>query len=193
EIEQHSEALSRCIEFALQGTEEARTFTFVLRSSKSVPALALMQIADRLAAAKINLKAVLARVEPELELHAFFDALIQLSPGCELSDLVRWAKNPRLIDAHEQAVYGPKLCWTGDAIRRDADKLNRLTQFETSTDAVLRGTHAFRALWASSEVLPANLLDARNGGMGDATAAIAKDAPPAALKRPAEGWPLLRH
>lgn len=193
ELELHAEALSRFADLAVQGGLDAPACTLVLRSAKSAPALALAQMKDTLAAAGIRAKAVLTKVDPEQELHGLFTVLAALSPDTELGALVRWARNPRLTDAHEQAVYGPELCWTGDAVRRDADKRNALALFETGPDAIIRGAHAFKALWAASEPVPGHLLDIRAAARRLNAAACAEDAPPTALTPPAEGWPLLRH
>ncbi|GFO81332.1 hypothetical protein [Methyloceanibacter sp.] len=193
EIDRHSEALSRFAELALQGGLEAPVCTLVLRSAESLPAIALANMRDILAAAGIRARAVLTKANPEQQLHSFFGTLAALSPDTELGELVRWARHPRLMDAHEQAVYGPELCWTGDAIRRDADKRNALALFETGPDAIIRGSHAFKALWAASDPLPGHLLDARASAGRPCADNRAKDAPPAAMTPPTEGWPLLRH
>ena len=70
-------------------------------------------------------------------------------------ELIRWARNPRLLDAHEQVTYGDIMCWSGDAMRRDADKRNALTLFDESAgDAVRHGRLAFEALWTSCALVP---------------------------------------
>lgn len=193
EIDRHADALSRLAEQVLEGGIDAPVCSLVLRSAKSAPALALSQSQDPLAAAGIVVKAILTKVDPDQDLHTFFASLAALAPGGALEPHVRWARNPRLVDAHEQAVYGPELCWTGDAVRRDADKRNRLILFETGADPVLRGTQAFRALWSASEPVPAHLLDIRAADGSSSSEGCSKDAPLAALAPPAEGWPLLRH
>jgi len=193
EIDRHASALSRLAEQALQDDIDSPVCTLVLRSAKSAPAVALAQTQDALAASGVAVKAILTKVDPEQDLHAFFASLSALVPEPNLEAHVRWARNPRLMDAHEQAVYGRELCWTGDAVRRDADKRNRLVLFETCPDAVLRSLHAFKALWAASEPVPARLLDSRAGDDRPNAEAGTKNAPLAALVPPAEGWPLLRH
>ncbi|MGI9424881.1 MAG: hypothetical protein ACR2PA_16915, partial [Hyphomicrobiaceae bacterium] len=44
----------------------------------------------------------------------------------ELRDLgrleVSWARNARLLDAHEQLVLSDSTCWTGDCMRREPSK-----------------------------------------------------------------------
>ena len=41
---------------------------------------------------------------------------------------VRWARHPRLIEAHEQLVLGPQTCWIGDSMRRDPDQVRCLRE-----------------------------------------------------------------
>lgn len=199
EFERHVDALSRLAERGLRTETEKPICTLVLRSAKSVPARAIAQTYETLATAGIAVKAILTKIEPEQELHALFANLSALLPdgglGAEagLGAHIRWARNPRLLDAHEQAVYGAELCWTGDAVRRDADKRNRLVLFQSEPEAILRGAHAFKALWAASAPVPAHLLSRPTGDFRPSADAGAKDTPLAGLTQPAEGWPLLRH
>ena len=193
EIDRHANALLRLAEQALQDCIDSPVCTLLLRSAKSAPAVALARTQEALAASGVAAKVILTKLDPEQDLQAFFASLSALAPEPNLEAHVRWARNPRLMDAHEQAVYGRELCWTGDAVRRDADKHNRLVLFESGTDAVLRGLHAFKALWAASEPVPAHLLDGRAADDCPNAEASTKNAPLAALVPPAEGWPLLRH
>lgn len=193
ELECHVNALTRLTEQALNMETDPPVCTLVIRSAKSAPARALVQARDALAAAGVTVKIILTKVDPEPDLHALFAALSALLPDADLDDHVRWARDPRLMDAHEQAVYGPELCWTGDAVRRDADKRNRLVLFDNAPAALLRGAHAFKALWAASDRIPAHLLNIHAAAGSLAAEACAKDAPLAAVDRPVEGWPLLRH
>lgn len=193
ELEHHVNALSRLAEWALGNEIDAPVCTLVLRSAKSAPARALVQMQETLAAAGVAVKVILTKVEPEQDLHALFATLSALLPNGDLDDHVRWAKDPRLMDAHEQAVYGPELCWTGDAVRRDADKRNRLVLFDETPAALNRGAHAFKALWAASVPVPAHLLNIHAAGEALSAGVCANEAPMAAADRPVEGWPLLRH
>jgi hypothetical protein len=74
---------------------------------------------------------------------------------------VRWAKNPSLLDAHEQLTLGTRMCWTGDCMRRSADRRNALDLFEeNSLGSVHLGELAFSSMWTASKPLPGELLDA---------------------------------
>jgi hypothetical protein len=193
ELNRHVDAFGRLADWALENQIDAPVCTLVLRSAKSAPARALGLVQEALAAAGVTVKVILTKVDPEQDLHSLFATLSALMPGDDLDAHIRWARNPRLMDAHEQAVYGPELCWTGDAIRRDADKRNRLVLFEDAPEAILRGAHGFKALWAVSEPVPGRLLNVHAAGDVLSAAALKKDAPQTALDRHVEGWPLLRH
>jgi hypothetical protein len=42
---------------------------------------------------------------------------------------VRWARDPRLIEAHEQLVLGAQTCWIGDSMRRDPTKCDAFESY----------------------------------------------------------------
>lgn len=47
---------------------------------------------------------------------------VQIAEACRASDWalqVRWARDLRLLEAHEQLVIGPATSWIGDSMRRD--------------------------------------------------------------------------
>src|SRR4029077_3256055 len=96
-------------------------------------------------------KVLVATLEPEVELRRLYACLSELSPRDPARELIRWARNPRLLDAHEQATYGSSLCWWGDAMRREADKRNALSLFEHGSPASVRGgQRGFAALSSQS-------------------------------------------
>ncbi len=109
---------------------EARHLTMILRSAASGPVRALIGRRQELASAGIGAKVILADLEPEQDLRQLFAALCELSPRTQATDLIRWARNPRLLDAHEQVTYGDTTCWSGDAMRRDANRRNVMSLFE---------------------------------------------------------------
>lgn len=194
ELDRHREAMSRFVEHIVHTEASAPYFTLILRSAASVPAQVLMLMKDTLSDAGIRAKVILAKLEPEADLIRLFATLSALSPEAEGCDLIRWARNPRLLDAHEQVVYGPRMSWSGDAMRRDADKRNPLALFETDNpDAALRARQAFKALWAASVPAPAHLLDARRTPKPAGAYEQAADALLTALNAPIQGWPLIRH
>jgi hypothetical protein len=166
----------------------------ILRSGGSDPAKALVGMTGALQRAGVRAKVVLAYIEPEDELKQLFASLSELAPQEDASGLIRWARNPRLLEAHEQVIYGETMCWSGDAMRRDPDRRNALTLFdEQAPDAVRLGRLAFEALWAASSLVPARRL------LGPATARPsgayeqAAEAPVTVLRPRVQGWPLIRH
>jgi hypothetical protein len=92
-------------------------------------------------------------------------------------------------------TYGETMCWSGDAMRRDADKRNALTLFdEEAPEAVRLGRLAFEALWTASAHVPKGRLTgpdtARPSGSYEPT-----EPPVAVSSQPPgpQGWPLIRH
>ncbi len=147
--------------------------------------------ADR---AAIGAKAILARLDPAEDLRELFASLSELAPREQSGELIRWARNPRLLDAHEQVTYGEIMCWSGDPMRRDADKRNALALFdEGGSVRVMHGRLAFEALWAASAAVPERRL------LGPATLKpsgayqSSPETPVAALRPNLQGWPLVRH
>lgn len=192
DLDRHLEAMSHFVE-RVRETNTPASCTLILRSAASGPAQVLTLMKDALAEAGITARVILAKLEPEQDLHQLYATLTTLSPEADSAALIRWARNPRLLDAHEQAAYGDDMCWSGDAMRRDADKRNALALLETAPEVALRAAMAFKALWAASVPAPARLLDARGTAKPSGAYEQTTGAPVAALKRPAQGWPLVRH
>ena len=132
ELRRHLKMMSRCVETATAGS----ALTMILRSAKSDPAKALIGMKGALQRAGAWAKVILARIEPEDDLRQLFAGLSELAPQRPSHELIRWARNPRLLEAHEQVIYGDALCWFGDAMRRDADKRNALALFEEEAPEV---------------------------------------------------------
>jgi hypothetical protein len=196
ELDRHLEIMSRFIARVESDGAEPRTLTMILRSAASCPALALIGMSRDLARAGIAAKVVVANLEPEEDLRQLFASLSELCPADSAKELIRWARNPRLLDAHEQATYGAAACWSGDAMRREADKRNALSLFdESAPGTALLAQRAFEALWSASTVVAERRL------VGPATVkpSGAYEADPESLTavsplRPSlQGWPLVRH
>lgn len=196
EIDRHLQMLARFLESVASSGGEAPGLTLILRSASSIPAQALISMTEELAQAGARAKLVLARLEPEEELRQLFTSLCRLAPREPAKELIRWARNPRLLDAHEQVTLGASMCWSGDAMRRPADRRNTLTLFDEEAPQTARlGRLAFEALWAASTPVPERRLlgpaTARPSGayqpMQDATVAVSS------LRPMLQGWPLVRH
>jgi hypothetical protein len=172
------------------------SLTMILRSPEADPAKALIGMTGALERKSVRARVILARIEPDDDLRKLFDALAVLAPHEPAHELIRWARNPRLLEAHEQVTYGETMCWSGDAMRRDADKRNALTLFdEEAQEAVRLGRLAFEALWTASALVPKGRLTgpdtARPSGANEQPAE-----PPVAVsprRSGPQGWPLIRH
>lgn len=198
ELDRHLQMMSRFVEGAQNEglPADRRSLTLILRSAASDAAQALIGMKDEFVRGGLSAKAILARLEPEDELRQLVACLSELSPTEPAKEIIRWARNPRLLDAHEQVTYGPSMCWSGDAMRRDAGKRNTLTLFnEAAPDAARLGRLAFEALWAASTVVPqarlAGRVTSRPSGayqpLTDASVAVSP------LRPNPQGWPLVRH
>jgi hypothetical protein len=175
---------------------EFRTMTLVVRSAASDPAIALLGMKDELLGARIRAKIIVAKLEPDDGLRQLYVALSELSPGKAASELIRWAKNPRLAEAHEQVTCGHSLCWSGDAMRREAGKRNALALFdEHSPDAMQRANRAFLAIWNASIPVPRARLSGGPMGrpLGSYETLSEASVVPSALRAALQGWPLVRH
>jgi hypothetical protein len=194
EIDRHLEAISRFIEGADREASSSLCCTMVLRSAASAPAQALILMKDALLGARVRANAILARLEPEDAFKDLFATLSALSADAPKTALMRWARNPRLLEAHEQVTYGDDMCWSGDAMRRDASKRNPLILFDTNApEAGRRGLLAFKALWAASVPVPLHYLAGRGSAKPSGAYAQAHDSQPTALRPAFLGWPLVRH
>lgn len=191
ELDRHLDMLSRGIACA-----SPAPVTLILRAPCSAPAKALIAMQDRLSRAGMRATAILTRLEPEDDLRQLFACLSALSPQDPAAALIRVARNPRLHDAHEQAVYGDTLCWSGDAMRRDAERRNTLSLFHDGAPGQVRLARlAFAALWAASTPVPERYLrgeiktfpKGEYAGMPETPAAISP------LFLSPQGWPLIRH
>ena len=192
ELRRHLQMMARCVEAAHRGT----SLTMILRSPAADPAKALIGMQGALKHAGVRAKVILAGLDPEDELKQLFASLCELDPLQPAQDLIRWARNPRLLEAHEQVIYGEALCWSGDAMRRDVEKRNALALFdEDAPEAARFGRLAFAALWAASAPVPQRRLigpaSARPSGAFEPLDDASVD--PVALRPSLQGWPLLRH
>ena len=155
ELDRHAQALSRLGASVRDAGDAPLACTLILRSPASAPARALVAVKDHLDGVPLQIRAILAKLEPEQDFRTLCATIAAVAPNGASSML--WARNRRLWDAHEQAAYGLSLCWSGDPIRRDAR--NPLALFETTPEAATRAARAFAALWAASVPIPAHLLD----------------------------------
>jgi hypothetical protein len=191
ELRRHLKLMSRFVESA----PPRSSITMVLRSPESDPAKALIGMKGAFQRVGATAKVILAKLEPEAELKQLFAALSALAPQLTAHELIRWARDPRLLEAHEQVSYGESMCWSGDAMRRESDKRNALVLFDEGSDAVRLGRLAFAALWEGSSAVPLRRLagpaSARLSGAYEQLPDPSVDL--ATLRPSLQGWPLVRH
>lgn len=148
--------------------------TIVARSAESPVARAVVASGMELAARNIVVKAIFAHLEPEKTNVGWSVAGPEIGFAREL----RWARNPRLADAHEQLVLDGSTCWIGDCMRRDPARRDAFEHF-VNGDAQTSATMAlsFKRLWAACEPLEIRSLNSKaaaavNDLAGDADLAI---------------------
>lgn len=194
EVNRHIDMVGRFVERAKGHGQAPLAVTLILRSASSGPARALIYKKDELIGAGIRAKAILAKLEPADELRELFASLTEMAPREKASELMRWTRNPRLLEAHEQATYGNTMCWSGDPMRRDADKRNALALFdEADSDRVRLARLAFAALWSASSPVPERLLLGLATRKPSGAYHASPDAPVTVLRPSIQGWPLVRH
>ena len=79
----------------------------------------------------------------------------RIAEACRVSDWalqIRWARDLRLLDAHEQLVMGPAMSWMGDCMRRDPMNRDACEQFAADCHVTARrGALYFERIWQLSE------------------------------------------
>ncbi len=64
---------------------------------------------------------------------------------------VNWARNGRLLDAHEQLVISETACWTGDCMRREPNKRDAFECFaDDCRESASWARTSFERLWGAS-------------------------------------------
>lgn len=120
----------------------------VARSALSPIAQALVAVADDLAASGLVVHALFACDERD----GAGDSWTIASSRLTFARSVRIARNPRLLDAHEQLVLGGSTCWFGDSMRRDPSKRDAYERFVTDCAETARfATRSFEHLWKAGE------------------------------------------
>ena len=119
------------------------SFLLVARSLESPVVKAIAGLANEISAGGCTLKAVVVMSEAQGEHPA--------TPAIDLGRIepeLRHARNPRLIDAHEQLVLSSSRVWIGDCMRRDPNKRDAFECF--ASDAVTAASWAktsFERIW----------------------------------------------
>jgi hypothetical protein len=124
---------------------QASQILVVARSLHSPVVKALTALADEIAAVRLTVRLILAHFDQEPE---------DWGRNIAFAHELRWAKHPRLIEAHEQLVLSPEICWIGDCMRRDPAKCDAYESFvEDCGEATGCATVSFERLWQASAPL----------------------------------------
>ena len=121
----------------------------IARSVESPVVKALAALAGDIAAAGCSVRMIVAQADRQSLPHGW-----ALSDAVEVDCEVRWARKPRLIEAHEQLVLGPETCWIGDSMRREPAKCDAYESYVDACPATAQSAAvSFERLWATSEPL----------------------------------------
>jgi hypothetical protein len=121
----------------------------IARSVESPVVKAVASLASEIVAAGHSVRMIIAQADEQSPLQGW-----AFSNSVDVDCEVRWAKRPRLIEAHEQLVLGPQTCWIGDSMRREPAKCDAFERYVEAC-AATAGSAAisFERLWAASEPL----------------------------------------
>lgn len=118
----------------------------VARSAESPVVKALAGLAPEIQSAGYALRIIFAHLDHD----ALPDTWDRDMGG--LRSEVRWARRPRLVEAHEQLVMSATACWIGDCMRRDPAKCDAFENFvEDCGEAAGCAAVSFERLWVISE------------------------------------------
>lgn len=166
-----SEPLAPRLDVVRREQKEARLREFLLRqlglAGEGAPAtekaatscLLIARSADS-PAARIVLALGAQAMPPSFSVRAIFAQLggtetARIAEACRNSNWaiqVRWARDVRLLEAHEQLVLGSATSWIGDCMRREPTARDACELYAADCrDATRRATLFFERLWGASE------------------------------------------
>ena len=132
----------------------------IARSLESPLVKAVAGLTNEITAAGLSARMILAQVDREPLPEEWGRAIT-------FSHEIRWAKHPRLIEAHEQLVLGPETCWIGDCMRRDPAKCDAYESYvEGCGEAAGCAAVSFERLWLASQPLMSQVARRVGGGIG---------------------------
>jgi hypothetical protein len=130
----------------------SRELQIVARSMESPVVQAVAGLGEELADKGYKVRMILAQLDAESKPASWSHDGRTVAFAHE----VRWARHPRLIEAHEQLVLGPETCWIGDCMRRDPLKSDAFENYiEDCGEAAGCAAVSFERLWVASEPLTA--------------------------------------
>jgi hypothetical protein len=138
--------------------ERGSGISVIARSLHSPVARAIGALAAEIAAAGHSVRMLLLKADGVAAPDSFAFPQAAARLDCEL----RLARDPRLIEAHEQLVLGSSTCWTGDSMRRDPSACDAYEDFIDDCAQIASGAAStFERLWIGGEPLlgrPGSLL-----------------------------------
>jgi hypothetical protein len=153
-VSRHEEKEQNLREFVLRhiagslcASGHACDLQIVARSLESPLIKAITSIGEDIAGAGLSVRLILAQLDHDPDPQAW-------ARGVAFAHDIRWARHPRLIEAHEQLVIGPETCWIGDCMRRDPAKCDAYENFiEGCGEAAGCAAVSFERLWHASEAV----------------------------------------
>lgn len=123
-----------------------RTILAVARCGESPVARALIALRPTLAATGFKVRVVFSEEDAQID-----QFIVGSADGGAMPD-VRFVRNPRLRDAHEQLIVCGSAVWFGDSLRRDNNRRDLFEQFlGAAPETALAAARAFERLWARTE------------------------------------------
>lgn len=133
----------------------ARQVMIIARSPASPVIQAVRALSNELGERQIAVRAVFSDVDPERDLQRAWSTISELSSGRAHTDLIKWVSAPGFLEAHEQLILGGKMCWMGDAMRREPGRRDGFDMFEVdSTATCLLAVKNFSAIWNFATDIP---------------------------------------
>ncbi len=133
----------------------ARQITIIARSPHSPVILAMCAMRESLRARQICVQVVFSDVDPEKALRYAWNVISDLSKDREHGDLIRWASSHGILEAHEQMVLGQKMCWLGDAMRREPGRRDGFDVFDADAPQTCKlSIQSFAAMWKYATPVP---------------------------------------
>lgn len=134
------EQMDRIPSDTLSGGEYELLLLAVSTDSPVIAALKSVTAARSLA--NVHLRLILANVQGD----SLLEELQGLPPVS-----VNWARNARLLDAHEQLVISKTASWTGDCMRREPNKRDACECFADDCEESAKWARiSFERLWSAS-------------------------------------------
>lgn len=157
------------------GVPSDALITILARSPASPVVAALAKVLAAQSSSPASLRLILGQTEG-------VEAIEQLFAAHTVT--IRWARHPRLADAHEQLVMG-SATWIGDCMRRDPAKRDAFECYAPDCSQSVRwATMAFERLWILSEQIAADRPAVPPAVTAD-VAALAASLPAAETQEPA--------